>query len=77
MFSGITLALGGLITGFILLGDSWFQLLMAAGLGIILTQYAFLAHEASHRQIFTSGKLNDIADARSRTSSSESATSGG
>jgi fatty acid desaturase len=60
MFAGITLALGGLITGFILLGDSWFQLLIAAGLGIVLTQYAFLAHEASHRQIFTSGKLNDI-----------------
>ncbi|WP_403025099.1 fatty acid desaturase family protein [Salinibacterium sp. GXW1014] len=59
MFAGITLALGGVITGFILLGDSWFQLLMAAALGVILTQYAFLAHEASHRQIFTSGKLND------------------
>ncbi|MEX1077612.1 MAG: acyl-CoA desaturase [Homoserinimonas sp.] len=61
VFSIITLALGGVVTGFILLGDSWFQLLMAAALGIILTQYAFLAHEAAHRQIFTSGKLNDAA----------------
>lgn len=60
MFSIITLALGGVITGMVLLGDSWYQLLMAAALGIILTQYAFLAHEAAHRQIFTSGKINDI-----------------
>ena len=37
-------------TGFVLLGDSWFQLLMAGALGIILTQFAFLAHEASHRR---------------------------
>ncbi|HEV7955856.1 MAG: acyl-CoA desaturase [Microbacteriaceae bacterium] len=61
MFSILTVALGGVITGFILLGDSWFQLLLAAALGVILTQYAFLAHEASHRQVFESGKANDIA----------------
>lgn len=61
VFSLITLALGSVITGFILLGDSWFQLLMAGALGIIFTQYAFLAHEASHRQVFTSGPRNDRA----------------
>ena len=61
MFSLITVALGGAITGFILLGDSWFQLLIAAALGIILTQYAFLAHEAAHRQVFESGRANDLA----------------
>lgn len=61
MFSIVTAALGGVITGFILLGDSWFQLLMAAALGIILTQYAFLAHETAHRQVFESGTTNDLA----------------
>ena len=61
VFALITAALGGTITGFVLLGDSWFQLLMAGALGIILTQYAFLAHEASHRQVFTSGPANDTA----------------
>ncbi len=61
VFSIITVALGGVVTGFILLGDSWFQLLMAAALGIILTQYAFLAHEAAHRQVFASGPRNDRA----------------
>jgi len=62
MIFGIMLvALGGAVTGFILLGDSWFQLLIAGVLGIILTQFAFLAHEASHRQVFASGKMNDVA----------------
>ncbi|MCD5346079.1 acyl-CoA desaturase [Agromyces sp. H3Y2-19a] len=55
----LTLALGGAITGFILLGDSWFQLLMAGALGLIFTQFAFLAHEASHRQVLESGPAND------------------
>ena len=55
----VALGLGGAITGFILLGDSWFQLLIAAALGILLTQVAFLSHEAAHRQILTSGPAND------------------
>ncbi|WP_442916171.1 fatty acid desaturase family protein [Leucobacter sp. M11] len=56
---GLILALGGAITGFILLGDSWFQLLIAAALGLILTQFAFIAHEASHRAVLSSGPAND------------------
>lgn len=56
---GLLLALGGVVTGVILLGDSWFQLLMAAALGLILTQVAFVAHEASHRQVLASGPAND------------------
>ncbi len=60
IFAGsLVIALGGVITGIILLGDSWFQLLMAAALGIVLTQFAFLGHEASHRAVFASGKAND------------------
>ncbi|WP_420063999.1 fatty acid desaturase family protein [Microbacterium bandirmense] len=54
----ILLGFGGAVTGFILLGDSWFQLLMAAALGILFTQVAFLAHEAAHRQILSSGPAN-------------------
>ncbi len=57
--AALLLAMGGLITGFILLGHSWFQLLIAGALGIVLTQVAFLAHEAAHRQILTSGPAND------------------
>jgi fatty acid desaturase len=55
----LAVALGGVITGFILLGDSWFQLLIAAALGIVLTQVAFVGHEASHRAVFRSGPAND------------------
>ncbi len=61
VFGILCLALGGIVTGFVLLGDSWFQLLMAAALGIVLTQFAFLAHEASHRTVFETGKANDTA----------------
>jgi len=57
--AGLALALGGAIAGFILLGDSWFQLLIAGALGLIFTQVAFLAHEASHRSILESGPAND------------------
>lgn len=59
VFAGLALALGGIIAGMVLLGDSWFQLLMAGALGIVLTQIAFVTHEASHRQVFASGKVND------------------
>ncbi|MFN3706761.1 fatty acid desaturase family protein [Microcella sp.] len=59
VFGGLALALGGAVTGFVLLGDSWFQLLIAAALGLILTQIAFVTHEAAHRQIWESGKVND------------------
>ncbi|MDF2509070.1 MAG: fatty acid desaturase, partial [Microbacterium sp.] len=55
----LVLAFGGAITGFILLGDTWYQLLIAGALGIIFTQVAFLAHEAAHRQILVSGPAND------------------
>ncbi len=55
----IALAFGGVVTGFVLLGDSWFQLLMAGALGILFTQVAFLSHEAAHRQILASGPAND------------------
>lgn len=55
----LVLCFGGAITGFILLGNSWFQLLIAGALGILFTQAAFLAHEAAHRQILATGPAND------------------
>lgn len=55
----LALAMAGLVTGFVLLGDSWFQLLIAGGLALVLTQVAFVAHEAAHRQVFASGPVND------------------
>jgi fatty acid desaturase len=59
LFTGLVLALGGAVSGLVLLGDSWLQLLIAGALGLIFTQFAFLGHEASHRQVVTSGPAND------------------
>lgn len=56
---GLLLAFGGAVTGFVLLGESWFQLLIAGALGVIFTQAAFFAHEAAHRQVLASGPAND------------------
>ena len=56
----LILAFGGAVAGFILLGDSWFQLLIAAASGILFTQVAFLGHEAAHRQILSTGPANDL-----------------
>ena len=61
VFAVLTVGLVGAAAGFVLLGDSWFQLLIAAALGLIFTQFAFLGHEASHRQVFASGPSNDRA----------------
>ena len=61
VFAILVLATGGAVTGFVLLGNTWYQLLIAGALGIILTQFAFLAHEASHRAVFESGRANDRA----------------
>jgi fatty acid desaturase len=61
LFAALALGVAGAATGFVLLGDSWFQLLIAGVLGVLLTQLAFLAHEAAHRQVFESGPANDRA----------------
>ncbi|MDR6987397.1 fatty acid desaturase [Paenarthrobacter nitroguajacolicus] len=45
--------------GFFVLRDTWFQLLIAAGMGVVLTQFAFFAHEAAHRQVFKSKGMNE------------------
>jgi fatty acid desaturase len=41
------------------LGNSWWQLLAAAVLGVAVTQITFLGHDAGHLQIFTSRRAND------------------
>jgi fatty acid desaturase len=56
---GIALGFGGAIAGFVLLGHSWFQLLIAGALGILFAQVGFLAHEAGHRAVLGSRRAND------------------
>ncbi|ARJ06757.1 fatty acid desaturase [Cnuibacter physcomitrellae] len=43
----------------VLLGDSWWQLAVAAALGLVMAQLGFVAHEASHRQVLRTGPGND------------------
>ncbi len=45
---------------FVLVGDSWWQLAVAAFLAILFTQIAFLGHDAGHRQICGSRRLSYI-----------------
>ena len=48
----------GIWVAFALLGDSWFQLLLAGALGLVVTQFGFLGHDAAHRQVFDSPAWN-------------------
>ncbi|WIE54819.1 acyl-CoA desaturase [Curtobacterium sp. MCBD17_003] len=61
LFGALIGSLGVVWAGFALLGHSWFQLIVAAALGVLFTQFAFLSHEAAHRQVFASHKWNDQA----------------
>ena len=52
-------ALGGAIFLMFAVGDSWWQLAVAALFGILFTQVAFLGHDAAHQQIFANGRRNE------------------
>ena len=46
---------------FVMVGDSWWQLALAAALAVLLGQVMFLGHDTAHRQVFVSGRWNDWA----------------
>jgi fatty acid desaturase len=56
---GVVLIIAAWVIAFVWIGDSWWQLASAGVLAVIMTQTAFLGHDAAHRQIFKSGKWND------------------
>src|SRR5215204_2377637 len=56
---GAVLVLAAWVAGFVWIGDSWWQLASAGLLAVIMTQTAFLGHDAAHRQMFKSGRWND------------------
>jgi fatty acid desaturase len=60
-FTVITLLMAASWVGVVLLSGTWYTLIIAGFMGVLFTQYAFLAHEASHRQVFEGGKANDLA----------------
>jgi fatty acid desaturase len=44
---------------FALVGDSWYQTIVAAVMGITFTQIAFLGHDGGHQQVYRSKRHND------------------
>src|SRR5215217_4965913 len=48
------------LVAFAMLGESWWQLLVAAYLAVVSTQLAFVGHDAGHRQLFRSRRANDL-----------------
>jgi fatty acid desaturase len=55
----VPVVLAAAVVVFIMIGDTWWQLLTAAVFAVIFTQVAMLGHDAAHRQIFRSGRWND------------------
>jgi fatty acid desaturase len=53
-------AYSGLWVLFGMLGDSWWQLGVAALMAVASTQLAFLGHDAGHKQIFRGRWANDV-----------------
>jgi len=51
----------GIWVGVVRLGDSWFQLVLAALLALVSAQFGFLGHDAAHRQVFRSARWNEWA----------------
>ena len=52
-------AFAGIWVGVALLGDSWWQLALAAALAVVTAQFAFLGHDTAHRQAFGSHAVNE------------------
>ncbi len=55
----VVMLLGGW-AAFLLVGDSWWQLVVAAYLAVMFTQLGFLGHDAGHRQITRSRRVSYI-----------------
>jgi fatty acid desaturase len=52
-------AWGAVWAAIALVGESWWQLAVAAALGVVQAQLAFLGHDSAHRQVFRSRAWND------------------
>jgi fatty acid desaturase len=48
------------VAALVLLGSSWWQLVTAALFAAVFTQFAYVGHDAGHRQIFTARWRNDL-----------------
>jgi fatty acid desaturase len=60
LVTGTVLLLAAGWAGFVLVGNSWWQLAVASFLAIIFTQLGFLGHDAGHKQISGSRRFSDV-----------------
>ncbi len=58
-FVALGAAAGAGITGFLWLGDSWWQMALAAFVGVLFAHVGFLGHDAGHQQISRSRRWNN------------------
>ncbi|HVV12591.1 acyl-CoA desaturase [Amycolatopsis sp.] len=58
--SGNLIMLAGAWVAFAFIGDSWWQLIIAALLAVLFAQLAFVGHDAGHKQIFRTRRPNDL-----------------
>ncbi|SCK34427.1 Fatty acid desaturase [Streptomyces sp. WMMB 714] len=56
----VGLALAGGWTAFFALGESWWQLAVAAFLGLVFGQLALAAHDLAHRQVFSGRRASEV-----------------
>ena len=54
------LYIGGWVT-FAVVGDSWYQLIVASFMAVVFTQLALVAHDIAHRQVFRTRRPSQIA----------------
>ena len=52
-------ALAALAVTAVLVGDSWWNLVVAAGMAFVLAQIGFISHDAGHRQVWAHRRGND------------------
>jgi fatty acid desaturase len=60
IITNVTLFAAGWI-GFVLLGNTWYQLLIAAFMAVLFTHIAFLGHDIGHRQVFRTRRAAEVA----------------
>lgn len=56
---GWVLTLAALLVMLVLLGPTWYQLIIASLIGMIMAQLSLLSHEAAHQEIFGSRAWNE------------------
>lgn len=56
---GVVVAFAAVWAAVVIVGDSWWQLVVAGALAVISAQIGFLGHDGAHRQIFRSWQWNE------------------